>query len=87
MSSSMMTWLPFTFLFPLLGFVLLAFSRGRLSENISAVIGVGSMALSALTAACVAFEFVAQPVPASVSIYLPLGICVEKRGIRAFLPT
>ena len=63
----MMTWLPFTFLFPLLGFVLLAFSRGRLSENISAVIGVGSMALSALTAACVAFEFVAQPVPASVS--------------------
>jgi NADH-quinone oxidoreductase subunit L len=67
MSSSMMTWLPFTFLFPLLGFVLLAFSRGRLSENISAVIGVGSMALSALTAACVAFEFVAQPVPASVS--------------------
>ena len=30
-----------TFLFPLIGFVLLAFSRGRLSENLSALIGVG----------------------------------------------
>ncbi|MEZ5436636.1 MAG: NADH-quinone oxidoreductase subunit L, partial [Pseudomonadales bacterium] len=62
-----MSWLPFTFLFPLLGFVLLAFSRGRLSENVAAVIGVGSMALSAVTSACVAFDFLAQPAPASVS--------------------
>lgn len=61
MSSSLMSLLPFTFLFPLLGFVLLAFSRGRLSENISAIIGVGSMALSVLTTGCVAFDFLSQP--------------------------
>lgn len=42
-----------TFLFPLLGWFVLSFSRGRLSENASAVIGVGSVGLSALTAAWV----------------------------------
>ena len=30
-----------TLLFPLLGWFLLAFSRGRLSENTAALIGVG----------------------------------------------
>ncbi|HSC75618.1 MAG TPA: NADH-quinone oxidoreductase subunit L [Pseudomonadales bacterium] len=50
-----------TFVFPLLGFFLLSFSRGKLSENISAVIGVGSMALSALTTAYIAREFLAHP--------------------------
>jgi NADH-quinone oxidoreductase subunit L len=40
-----------TILFPLLGYVILAFSRGRLSENVSAVIGVGSIGLAALTSA------------------------------------
>ena len=50
-----------TFAFPLLGFLLLSFSRGKLSENISAVVGVGSMALSALIAACIAREFLAHP--------------------------
>ncbi len=37
-----------TILFPLLGFLLLAFSRGRWSENTSAKIGVGSIGLSLL---------------------------------------
>lgn len=37
-----------TILFPLLGFLLLAFSRGRWSENITAKIGVGSIGLSLL---------------------------------------
>lgn len=32
-----------TCLFPLLGWFLLAFSRGRFSENLSALIGVGSV--------------------------------------------
>ena len=39
-----------TFIFPLVGFLLLATLRTRLSENTAAVIGVGSMGLSALTA-------------------------------------
>lgn len=51
-----------TFLFPLIGYVLLSFARGRLNENLSAVIGVGSMMLSAATAAYVGFDFV-QHVP------------------------
>ena len=50
-----------TILFPLTGFLLLAFSRGRWSENISAGIGVGSIALSFLVAANVIFTFLQQP--------------------------
>ncbi|HEY6131434.1 MAG TPA: NADH-quinone oxidoreductase subunit L [Halioglobus sp.] len=40
-----------TLLFPLVGFLLLAFSRGRWSENFSAAIGVGSIGLSFIVAA------------------------------------
>ena len=42
-----------TFLFPLVGFLLLAFSRGRFSENLAALIGVGSIGLSFAVAAYV----------------------------------
>ena len=61
MSDSNMNLLFLTFVFPLAGFLLLSFSRGRLSENMAAVIGVGSMALSALVAASVAREFLLHP--------------------------
>ena len=47
-----------TFLFPLLGFLLLAFARGRISENVAAIIGVGSIGLSALTALWAGVDFV-----------------------------
>ncbi|MDP3817096.1 NADH-quinone oxidoreductase subunit L, partial [Pseudomonas sp.] len=50
-----------TCLFPLIGFVLLAFSRGRLSENLAALIGVGSVGLSALTAVWVMLQFNLNP--------------------------
>jgi len=50
-----------TFLFPLLGFVLLAFARGRISENSAAVIGVGSIGLSALSAAWAGLDFLQHP--------------------------
>ena len=46
-----------TFVFPLLGFLILSVSRGRLSENSAAIIGVGSMALSALFAANASVDF------------------------------
>jgi NADH-quinone oxidoreductase subunit L len=52
-----------TFLFPLLGFLILAFGRDRLSENVSAVVGVGSMGLSALTTVWVGLDFL-QNTPA-----------------------
>jgi NADH-quinone oxidoreductase subunit L len=47
-----------TFLFPLIGFVLLAFARGRISENGAAIIGVGSIGLSALTALYAGIDFI-----------------------------
>ncbi|WP_447591349.1 NADH-quinone oxidoreductase subunit L [Aquipseudomonas campi] len=50
-----------TLVFPLLGWFILAFSRGRFGENASAVIGVGSIGLSALTAAWVIFQFNVAP--------------------------
>lgn len=50
-----------TILLPLLGFLLLSFSRGRWSENTSAIIGVGSVFLAALIAGFVAVNFLSQP--------------------------
>ncbi|MFF7710100.1 NADH-quinone oxidoreductase subunit L [Pseudomonas sp. NPDC007930] len=55
-----------TFVFPLVGFLLLSFSRGRWSENTSAAIGVGSMGLSALVAAYVIWQFNMAPPPGGV---------------------
>lgn len=52
-----------TLLFPLLGWFLLAFSRGRISENTAAAIGVGSVGLAALSAAWVVVQFLGN-VPA-----------------------
>ncbi|CEA05144.1 NADH-quinone oxidoreductase subunit L [Pseudomonas saudimassiliensis] len=46
-----------TLLFPLIGFLLLAFSRGRWSETTAALIGVGSVGLSALVSAWIIFQF------------------------------
>ncbi|ROH89092.1 NADH-quinone oxidoreductase subunit L [Stagnimonas aquatica] len=46
-----------TFLAPLLGFLILAFARGRISENAAAVVGVGSVGISALTTAIVGWDF------------------------------
>ena len=50
-----------TCVFPLLGWFLLAFSRGRFSENLSALIGVGSIGLSAIVAAYVIWQFNVAP--------------------------
>ncbi|KAB8312228.1 NADH-quinone oxidoreductase subunit L [Erwinia endophytica] len=46
-----------TILFPLIGFVLLAFSRGRWSENVSASVGMGSVGLAALVTIYVGIDF------------------------------
>ncbi|WJY16455.1 NADH-quinone oxidoreductase subunit L [Pectobacteriaceae bacterium CE90] len=49
-----------TILFPLIGFLLLAFSRGRWSENFSATIGVGSVGLAALVTCYIAADFISH---------------------------
>ncbi|SDL05453.1 NADH dehydrogenase subunit L [Pseudomonas delhiensis] len=56
-----MNLLPLTFLFPLVGFLLLSFSRGRWSENLSALVGVGSVGLSALSAFWAIWSFHSAP--------------------------
>ena len=55
-----------TFVFPLIGFLLLSFSRGRLSENLSALIGVGAVGLSAATSAWIIYQFNVAPPEAGV---------------------
>ncbi|AYY81339.1 MULTISPECIES: NADH-quinone oxidoreductase subunit L [Proteus] len=55
-----------TILLPLLGFLLLAFSRGRWSENVSAWIGTGSVGLSALVTLWVGMDFFANGQETSV---------------------
>ncbi|MCX8956603.1 NADH-quinone oxidoreductase subunit L [Erwinia psidii] len=46
-----------TILFPLIGFLLLAFSRGRWSENLAATVGMGSVGLAALVTLFVGINF------------------------------
>ncbi len=55
-----------TFLFPLLGWFILAFSRGRFTETTAAIIGVGSVGLSALTTAWIIWQFNVAPPPDGV---------------------
>ncbi len=66
-----MSLLPLTFILPLLGFIILATMRDRLSENAAAIVGVGSMALSALCALIVGSQFLASH-PAGGIVHVPL---------------
>jgi NADH-quinone oxidoreductase subunit L len=50
-----------TFVFPLAGFTILAFARGRLKETPAAIVGVGSIGLSALTVLAIGIEFLRHP--------------------------
>ncbi|HBW39235.1 MAG TPA: NADH-quinone oxidoreductase subunit L, partial [Leclercia adecarboxylata] len=52
-----MNMLALTIIFPLIGFLLLAFSRGRWSENLSATVGIGSIGLAALVTAYAGIDF------------------------------
>lgn len=75
-----MNLLALTLFFPLLGWLLLAFSRGRLSENTSAVIGVGSIGLAAASAAWVIAAFLGNP-PASGAFSLTLWQWMSIEGL------
>ena len=66
-----MNLLPLTFVFPLIGFLILAFMRDRLSQGMAAVVGVGSMLLSALCALVVSFTFLTN-FPAGAVVEMPL---------------
>src|SRR5437016_2342414 len=57
----MLDLLPLVFAFPLAGFVALAFARGRMPENAAAVVGVGSIGMSALLTLLIGWQFLANP--------------------------
>ena len=59
----MLSLLFLVFAFPLAGFMILAFARGRLAETPAAIIGVGSIGLSFLTVVLCGFEFLRHPPP------------------------
>jgi NADH-quinone oxidoreductase subunit L len=56
----MLNLLPLVVLFPLVGFVVLTMAQGRINERAAAVIGVGSVGLSALVALLVSWSFLAN---------------------------
>ncbi len=66
-----MSLLPLTFIFPLIGFLILAFMRDRLTEQAAAFVGVGSMLLSALCTLVASFTFLTT-YPAGTVVEMPL---------------
>ena len=66
-----MNLLPLTFIFPLVGFLILAFMRDKLSEQVAAIVGVGSMLLSALCTLIVSYTFLTSN-PAGTVVEMPL---------------
>ena len=66
-----MSLLPLTFIFPLVGFLILAFMRDKLTEQVAAIVGVGSMLLSALSTLVVSYTFLTTN-PAGAVVEIPL---------------
>ena len=78
-----MSLLPLTFIFPLVGFLILAFMRDKLTEKVAALIGVGSMALSALCTLFASFTFLTT-YPAGTVVTVPLWTWMQ---VGDFAPT
>ncbi|MES2824615.1 MAG: NADH-quinone oxidoreductase subunit L [Pseudomonadota bacterium] len=68
-----------TIVFPLIGFLLLVTGRKRLSENVAAIIGVGSIGLAATFAALAGLDFL-QHTPESGAFTQPLWVWVNVDG-------
>jgi len=68
-----------TILLPLIGFLILVSGRKRLSENVAAVVGVGSVGLAAVFAALAGYDFL-QHKPESGAFVLPLWTWVNVPG-------
>ena len=66
-----MSLLPLTFIFPLVGFLILAFMRDKLTEQVAAIVGVGSMLLSALCTLVVSYTFLTTSAAGTV-VQIPL---------------
>ncbi len=66
--------LPLTFLLPLLGTLILAFSRGTLGYRSSALVGVGSIGLAALVTTVIALGFAADPTPQNITLWTWISV-------------
>lgn len=66
-----MSMLPLTFILPLLGFIILATMRDKLSEKAATIVGVGSMGLSALFALISGSSFLANQ-DSNPVVHIPL---------------
>ncbi|MGO1626242.1 MAG: NADH-quinone oxidoreductase subunit L [Halomonadaceae bacterium] len=66
--------LPLTFLLPLAGTLILAFSRGTLGYRSSALVGVGSVGLAALATVLLAFGFAADATPRYVTLWTWIAV-------------
>lgn len=80
-----MNLLALTFIFPLIGFLILATGRDKISEKLATMIGVGAMALSALTTAMVGASYLAGSSDKTVFItlwtWLSVGDFAPKFGL------
>jgi NADH-quinone oxidoreductase subunit L len=66
-----MSLLPLTFIFPLIGFLILAFMRDKITEQAATFVGVGSMGLSALCALVTSYTYLTTYDPGTV-VNIPL---------------
>lgn len=66
-----MSLLPLTFIFPLIGFLILAFMRDKITEQAATFVGVGSMGLSALCALVASYTYLTTYEPGTV-VNIPL---------------
>jgi NADH-quinone oxidoreductase subunit L len=83
MMNSVVTLMPFIFIAPLVGFVWLTFTRERMTESTSAVIGVGSIGVSAIATALVGYSYLTT-VPNGASVTVELWTWMQ---IGHFAPT
>lgn len=77
--------LALTFIFPLIGFLILAIGRDRISEKLATVVGVGSLFLSAVTTALVGVDYLTnhgdQTLFLSLWTWLSVGEFAPKFGL------
>jgi NADH-quinone oxidoreductase subunit L len=78
---------PLVFVFPLIGFALLTFARERFTETAAAVIGVGSVGLSALVTLFVGYDFLTHPPDGgtytqTLATWMEIGTFAPTFGIR-----
>jgi len=83
MTNSVAALMPFIFIAPLVGFVWLTFARERMTESAAAVVGVGSIGVSALATAIVGYDYLTT-MPSGGSVTVELWTWMQ---IGQFAPT